>query len=65
MLKYRQKSLNSCFFGKLALEFATMEQTKPANDLSLRIEDSLKSKIGNNIDFTNYVLKNEKQSKKI
>ena len=32
---------------------------KAANAISLRTEESLKSKVGNRIDFTNAILKNE------
>ena len=33
MLKYRQKSLNSCFFSSLASAFASIEKTKDNNDI--------------------------------
>ena len=35
--------------------FASIEQTKDANDISLRIQESLKSKMGNSIDFANSI----------
>ena len=60
MLKYFQKSLNSCCFSGLASDFASIKQTKAANSISLRIEEYLKSKVGNLIDFANGILKNEK-----
>ena len=60
MLKYCQKSLNSCCFSGLASTFDSIKQTKAENDISLRIEESLKSKAGNRIDNVNTILKNEK-----
>ena len=60
MLKYRQKSLNSCSFSSLASAFSIIKQTKAYNDISLCIKESLKSKVGNRIDFANAILKNEK-----
>ena len=63
MLKYRQKSLNRCCFGSLASAFSSIEQTKADNAISLRIEESLKSKIDNRIYFSNAILKNKKKIK--
>ena len=63
MLKYFQNSLNSCCFISLASDFFSIEQTKADNDISLSIEESLKSEVGNRIDFTNAILKNEKKLK--
>ena len=60
MLKYCQKSLNSCCFSNLASDFSRIEQNKSNNDISLCIEESLKSEVGNHIDFANVILKNEK-----
>ena len=59
MLKYCQKSLNSCCFSSLESDFAIIQQTKAVNSKSLRIEESLKSEVGNRIDLTNAILKNE------
>ena len=59
MLKYCHKLLNSCCFSSLSSDFASIEQTKNANVISLRIEESLKSEVGNSIDFENAILKNE------
>ena len=61
MLKYLQKIFNSCCFSSLASEFVIIKQTKAANAISLRIEESLKSKMGNRIDFANAILKKEKK----
>ena len=60
MLKYFQKSLNSCCLSSLESSFASIKQTKAANAISLCIEESLNSKVGNRIDFANAILKNEK-----
>ena len=37
MLKYRQKSLNSCCFSSLASDFHSTNQTKAANSIAIRI----------------------------
>ena len=60
MLKYFHNSLNSCRLSSLEAEFSSMEQTKAVNEISLLIEESLKSEVGNHIDFANAILKNEK-----
>ena len=46
-------SLNSCCFSSLESDFDTIKQTNAVNDISLRLEESLHSKIGNHIDFEN------------
>ena len=38
MIKYCQKSLNSCCFISLASDFVSIKQIKAVNDISLRIE---------------------------
>ena len=58
MLNYCQKSLNSCCFSSLASAFASIKQTKATNAISLCMEESLKSEVGNRIDFSNDILKN-------
>ena len=63
MLKYCQKLLNRCCFISLASEFDSIEHTKADNAISLRIEEPLKNKMGNRIDFANDILKNEKNLK--
>ena len=63
MLKYCQNSFNSCCFSSLASSFASVEQTKAVDTISLRVEESLNSKVGNCIDFENAILKNEKKFK--
>ena len=61
ILKYCQKSLNSCCFSSLESDFASINQNKATNDISLRIEESLKSEVGNCINFANAIFKNEKK----
>ena len=63
MLKYCQKSFTSCFFSSLDSAFDSIKQIKATNDISLCIEESLKSKVGNHIDFANNILKNKKRIK--
>ena len=60
ILKYCQKSLNSCCFSSLVSAFYSINHNKSANAISLRIEESLESELGNCIDFANYILKDEK-----
>ena len=60
IIKYCQKLCNSCCFSSLASDFSSIEKTKDGNVISLRIEESLKSKLVNRIDFANAFLKNEK-----
>ena len=61
MLKYCHKLLNSYCFNSLASAFSGIEQTKAVNSISLRIEEYLKIKMGNRIDFANAILKNGKK----
>ena len=60
MIKYRQDPLNSCCLSSLASAFDSIYQTKAANDIYMRIEESLKSEAANSIDFENAILKNKK-----
>ena len=53
MLKYHQKLLNSYCSSSLESDFASIEQTKASNAISLRTEESLNSEVGNRIDFSN------------
>ena len=57
MLKYCQKSLNSCCASSLASVFSSIKQTKAANYILMHIEESLKIEVGNRIDFENAILK--------
>ena len=63
ILQYLQKLLKICCFISLASAFAIIKQTKYENAISLHIEESLKIKMGNRIDFANAILKNGKKLK--
>ena len=60
-LKFRQKSLNSCCFRSLASDFASIKQFKAAHAISLRINDSLTSEVGNHIHFASEIMQNRKK----
>ena len=57
ILKYCQKSLNSCCCNSLASAFASINHNKVANAISLCIKESLEIEVGNPIDFANAILK--------
>ena len=57
IIKYCQKSLNSCCFSGLASAFTSINHKNAANDISSRIKESLKSEVGNRIDFENDIKK--------
>ena len=63
ILKHCHKSLNRCCFSSLESAFASINNNKAANDISLRIEKSLESEVVNRIGFANDILKNEKRYK--
>ena len=63
MLKYREKSLNIFCFISLVHAVGSIKQTKADNAISFCIEESLKSKVGNGIDFENDILINKKYLK--
>ena len=63
MLKYYQKSFNSCCFSSLASAFAGNKETKAVDVISMCIEESFNIEVGNRIDFSNAILKNEKKLK--
>ena len=63
ILKYCQKTLNSCCFSSLASAFDSINHFNTTKAISMRIEESLKSEVGNRIDFTNDILKNKNISK--
>ena len=63
ILKYCQRSLNRYCFSSLASAFSSINHNKADNAISLRIEESLESEVGNRIDFANAILKNEKTIK--
>ena len=60
ILKYWRKSLNSSCFSSLVSVFVRIKQIKADNSISLRTYYSLKSKVGNHIDFANAILKTNK-----
>ena len=51
------------FFSSLASDFASNKHFKGANAISIRIKESLKSEVGNRIDFENEIVLNRKISK--
>ena len=53
ILNYCQKTLNSCCFSSLVSAFDSIKHFKAANDIYIRIKESLKSEVGNRIDFEN------------
>ena len=63
ILSYCQKSLNSCCFSSLAPAFASINTFKAADAISIRIKESLKSEVGNRIDFANEIMLNPKRNK--
>ena len=63
ILIYRQKSLNSCCFSSLASAFASINQSKVADAISLRIKESLKSEVRNRIHFATDNMQNKKRNK--
>ena len=62
-LIFCQKYLNSCCFSSLASAFASIKQFKAANDISLRINESLTSEVGNRIHFASEIMQNRKRNK--
>ena len=62
-LIFRQKSLNSCCFSSLASAFASIKQIKAAYAISLRINESLTSEVGNGIHFAFEIMQNRKRNK--
>ena len=55
MLNYCQKLLNNYCFSSLASAFFVIKKIKVDNVMSFSIEESLKSKVGNRIDFANAI----------
>ena len=55
--------MNRCCYISLASAFVSIKQIKSVNDISLHIEESLKIKVGNRIDFSNAIFKNENKIK--
>ena len=63
ILSYCQKTLNKCCFISLASAFSSSKHFKADNAISIRIKESLKSKVGNCIDFSNERMLNHKRKK--
>ena len=63
ILSFCQKILNSCCFSSLASAFYSNKHFKAANYISIRIKESLKSEVGNCIDFANEIMLNRKRNK--
>ena len=61
ILRYCQKTLNSCCLSSLASAFASIKHFKADNAISMRIEESLNSEVGNHIDYANDILKNNRR----
>ena len=63
IFKYCRKSLNSCCFSSSESTFASINHNNVANAIPMRIEESLKSEVGNRIDFANDILRNKKRNR--
>ena len=55
--------MNSCCFSSLASTFSSINHFKAAADISLCIKESLKSEVGNRIDFATDIMQNNKRNK--
>ena len=55
--------MNSCCFSSLASAFASIKHFKAENAISIRINESFKSELGNRIDFANEIMINHKRNK--
>ena len=64
MIKYCQKTLNSCCFSSLSSTFASINHFNDANAIAMQIEESLKIEVGNCIDFANDILKKQEKKKR-
>ena len=63
ILRYCQKSLNSCCFSSLASAFASINHFKAADAISIHIKESLNIEVGNCIDFAHEIMLNRKINK--
>ena len=63
ILNFCQKTFNSCCFSSLGSAFYSNKNFKAANDISILIKESLKSEVGNRIDFENEIMLNRKINK--
>ena len=55
--------MNSSCFSSLESAFASIKHFKAENSISTRIKESLKSEVGNCIDFENDIMLNRKRNK--
>ena len=55
--------MNSCCFSSLASAFSSIKHFKAENSISIRIKYSLKSEVGNRIDFANEIMLNHNRNK--
>ena len=62
ILNFCPKTLNSCCFSSLASAFASINHCK-ADAISIHIKESLKSEVGNRINFANGIMLNNKRNK--
>ena len=60
ILKYCKKTLDSCCFISLASAFSSINYFNADNTILIRIEESLKSEVGNCIDLANDISKKRK-----
>ena len=63
ILSYSQKTLNRCFFSSLKSACASNKHLEADNAISIRIKESLKSEVGNRINFSNEIMLNRKRNK--
>ena len=57
------KTLDSCCFSSLASAFSGINHFKAADAISIRIKESLKSEVGNHIEYANEIMLNRKRNK--
>ena len=63
ILRYCQKTLNSCCFSSLEPAFDSIKYFKAENAISIRIKEALESEVGNRIHFANEIMLNNKGNK--
>ena len=54
--------MNSYCFSSLAPAFASINQNNAANAISMLIEESLKSEVGNRINYANDILEKKRRN---
>ena len=63
IIRYGQKTLNSCCFSSLASAFSIIKNFKAENDISILIKESLDNEVGNRINFANGIMLNNREIK--